>query len=397
MIRLNDSYERLDETYLFAKVARKVNAWRLSHPDADIVRMDIGDVTRPICGAAIEAMHRAVADLAAASTFHGYGPEQGYAFLREAIAAGDYAERGIDISPDEIFIGDGAKSDIGNFPDILSAADTVALTDPVYPVYADTNVMGGRKRFISLPMTTENGFVPCLPEETPDVVYLCFPNNPTGTLLPRENLRRWVDYCRANGVLLLFDSAYEAYVRTPGAVRSIFEIEGAREVAVEFRSFSKTAGFTGLRCGYTVVPKDLTGRFSDSRKGSLHDLWLRRQTTKFNGASYIVQRAAEALYTPEGREACRVQTDSYIANASLLRESALEAGLYAVGGQDSPYVWVKAPGGMDSWSFFDRLLELGITSTPGSGFGKSGEGFVRLTGFNSEANTREAIERLRRI
>lgn len=407
MIRVNDNFTLLSQSYLFSEIARKVTDFARSHPDADIIRMGIGDVTRPVCSAAVEAMHRAVDDEASAGTFHGYGPEQGYAFLREAIAAYDYEARGINIAPEEIFVSDGAKSDTGNIGDILSRDCRVAVTDPVYPVYVDTNVMAGRagaplpdgkgwSGIEYLPCTVENGFLPSLPATNPDIIYLCFPNNPTGTVLEATELKKWVDYALANGCLILFDAAYEAYVTTPGVPRSIYEIEGARRCAIEFRSFSKTAGFTGVRCGYTVVPSDLEGVDANGCKVSLHQLWNRRQCTKFNGASYISQRAAEALYTPKGR----MQVDQTIAyyrnNASMLLKGLSEAGLKAFGGVDAPYIWVKTPDSMSSsWQFFDYLLrEASIVGTPGVGFGHAGEGYFRLTAFSSEEATAEACSRI---
>lgn len=405
MFRINDNFTKLPESYLFSEVARRVAAFVASHPGADLIRMGIGDVTRPVCPAAIEALHRAADDEAAAATFHGYGPEQGYAFLRDEIARNDYAARGIDIDPDEIFISDGAKSDTGNIGDILDSANIVAVTDPVYPVYVDTNVMAGRggemldnghwSRIVYLPCTAENNFVPDLPPVDPDVIYLCYPNNPTGTALTRSQLAVWVEYCRDHGVLLLFDSAYEAYVREPDVPRSIYEISGAKEVAIEFRSFSKTAGFTGLRLGYTVVPKQLSGLDSQGRKVPLNPLWRRRQTTKFNGASYLTQCAARALYSPEGQRQVKETVDYYMENASIMRRSLTEAGYEVAGGVNSPYLWIKAPEGMTSWEFFDLLLEkYNIAGTPGSGFGPAGEGYLRLTAFNSLENTRAAMKRL---
>ena len=396
MFRINDNFTKLPESYLFSEVARRVAAFVASHPGADLIRMGIGDVTRPVCPAAIEALHRAADDEAAAATFHGYGPEQGYAFLRDEIARNDYAARGIDIDPDEIFISDGAKID---------SANIVAVTDPVYPVYVDTNVMAGRggemldnghwSRIVYLPCTAENNFVPDLPPVDPDVIYLCYPNNPTGTALTRSQLAVWVEYCRDHGVLLLFDSAYEAYVREPDVPRSIYEISGAKEVAIEFRSFSKTAGFTGLRLGYTVVPKQLSGLDSQGRKVPLNPLWRRRQTTKFNGASYLTQCAARALYSPEGQRQVKETVDYYMENASIMRRSLTEAGYEVAGGVNSPYLWIKAPDGMTSWEFFDLLLEkYNIAGTPGSGFGPAGEGYLRLTAFNSLENTRAAMKRL---
>lgn len=405
MFRINDNFTKLPASYLFSEVARRVNAYSESHPGADIIRMGIGDVTRPLCQAAVEALHKAVDDEAAGETFHGYGPEQGYSFLAEKIARYDYRERGIEIDTDEIFVSDGAKSDTGNIGDILSTANRVAVTDPVYPVYVDTNVMGGRAGDLGadgrwteieyLPCTAENGFVPALPVNNPDVIYLCYPNNPTGTTLTRCQLKTWVDYCREHGALLLFDAAYEAFIREEDVAHSIYEIEGAREVAIEFRSFSKTAGFTGIRLGYTVVPKELMGLDEKGNKIALNGLWRRRQTTKFNGASYLTQRAAEALYTEEGQRQVKETIDNYLENARMLREGLAEAGYEAVGGINSPYIWLKTPGTMTSWEFFDYLLDrYHIVGTPGSGFGPSGEGYFRLTAFNTHENTRRCIERL---
>ncbi len=405
MIRINDNFLLLLESYLFSEVARRVRVFQEENPDVKVIRMGIGDVTRPLCKAAIKAMHRAVDDEADTATFHGYGPEQGYAFLRDKIADFDYQKRGIDISPDEIFIGDGAKSDLGNFFDILAQDNTVAVTDPVYPVYVDTNVMGGRggKRhgehhdgIIYIPINKGNNYVPQLPEVRPDVIYLCSPNNPTGTAMTRAELQKWVDYARQEGCLILFDSAYEAYIHSEDVPHSIYEMEGAKEVAVEFRSFSKTAGFTGVRCGYTVVPFALKGSASDGEEVSLNRLWNRRQCTKFNGASYISQRAAEAVYTPEGRAQIEETVEYYMENARMMRESLTEAGFDVIGGIDSPYIWLKTPDGMTSWEFFDYLLkEHGIVGTPGSGFGAEGEGYLRLTAFNTHEATREAISRIK--
>lgn len=405
MFRINDNFTKLPASYLFSEVARRVNAYSESHPGADIIRMGIGDVTRPLCQAAVEALHKAVDDEAAGETFHGYGPEQGYSFLAEKIARYDYRERGIEIDTDEIFVSDGAKSDTGNIGDILSTANRVAVTDPVYPVYVDTNVMGGRAGDLGadgrwteieyLPCTAENGFVPALPVNNPDVIYLCYPNNPTGTTLTRRQLKAWVDYCREHGALLLFDAAYEAFIREEDVAHSIYEIEGTREVAIEFRSFSKTAGFTGIRLGYTVVPKELMGLDEKGNKIALNGLWRRRQTTKFNGASYLTQRAAEALYTEKGQRQVKETIDYYLENARMLREGLAEAGYEAVGGINSPYIWLKTPGTMTSWEFFDYLLNrYHIVGTPGSGFGPSGEGYFRLTAFNTHENTRRCIERL---
>lgn len=405
MIKVNDNFCKLSQSYLFSEVARKIAAFKSLHPDADVIRMGIGDVTRPICPAAVEALHRAADEQSRGETFHGYGPEQGYGFLTEKLAQFEYASRGIDIQPDEIFISDGAKSDIGNIGDILSADSRVAVTDPVYPVYVDTNVMAGRagecidgrwSRLEYLPCTAANDFIPELPVGNPDVIYLCYPNNPTGTTLTRRELARWVDYAIAHRALILFDAAYEAFVTEPDVPRSIYEIEGARRVAMEFRSFSKTAGFTGLRLGYTVVPHDLKGVDSDGHEVELHRLWLRRQTTKFNGASYPVQRAAEAIYTPAGQAQIRESIDYYLRNAAMLRRGLQDAGLQVWGGVNSPYVWVKTPDGCGSWEFFDRMLqECHVVCTPGVGFGPSGEGYVRLTAFNTAQATEMAVARFK--
>ncbi len=408
MFHINDNFTLLAESYLFSEVAKRINAYKEAHPEVDIIRMGIGDVTRPLCKAAIEAMHKAVDDQADSSTFHGYGPEQGYAFLREAIVEHDYRARGIDMDADEIFVSDGAKSDTGNIGDILARGNRVAVTDPVYPVYVDTNVMGGRagvldtdgcwSDIIYLPVTAENGFVPALPSEVPDMIYLCYPNNPTGTTLTREQLKVWVDYARAHHSLILFDSAYETFIRQDDVPHSIYEIEGAKEVAIEFRSFSKTAGFTGVRCGYTVVPKALKGADSKGEMVSLNHLWNRRQCTKFNGASYISQRAAAAIYTPEGKQQTRETVDYYLRNAEVLRQGLLDAGFEVFGGTNAPYVWIKTPDETTSWEFFDILLDrCHVAGTPGSGFGPSGEGYIRLTAFNTYENTVEAISRIKKV
>ena len=408
MFHINDNFTLLAESYLFSEVAKRINAYKEAHPEVDIIRMGIGDVTRPLCKAAIEAMHKAVDDQADSSTFHGYGPEQGYAFLREAIVEHDYRARGIDMDADEIFVSDGAKSDTGNIGDILARGNRVAVTDPVYPVYVDTNVMGGRagvldtdgcwSDIIYLPVTAENGFVPALPSDVPDMIYLCYPNNPTGTTLTREQLKVWVDYARAHHSLILFDSAYETFIRQDDVPHSIYEIEGAKEVAIEFRSFSKTAGFTGVRCGYTVVPKALKGADSKCEMVSLNHLWNRRQCTKFNGASYISQRAAAAIYTPEGKQQTRKTVDYYLRNAEVLRQGLLDAGFKVFGGTNAPYVWIKTPDETTSWEFFDILLDrCHVAGTPGSGFGPSGEGYIRLTAFNTYENTVEAINRIKKV
>lgn len=407
MFKINDNFCRLPESYLFSEVARRINAFKEANPEADVIRMGIGDVTLPLCPAAIEAMHKAVDDESRTETFHGYGPEQGYPFLRDAIAENDYRARGINIVADEIFVSDGAKSDTGNIGDLLDADNVVALTDPVYPVYADTNVMAGRagelnadgswSRLVYLPVTAANDFEPALPACRVDVIYLCYPNNPTGTALTRSQLQKWVDYARKEGALIMFDSAYEAFIHTPDVPHSIYELPGAEEVAIEFRSFSKTAGFTGVRCGYTVVPKALKAKDGEGNEVSLNRLWNRRQCTKFNGASYISQRGAAAIYTPEGRRQATEAVEYYMTNARVLREGLAEAGFEVFGGVDAPYVWLKTPGDMSSWEFFDLLLEkAGVAGTPGSGFGPAGEGYFRLTAFNTHENTLRAIERIKK-
>ncbi len=404
-MRINDNFEKLPESYLFSEVARRLNEYKAAHPEADVVRMDIGDVTLPIAGCVVSAMHRAVEDMADAATFHGYGPEQGYSFLRDAIAAADYQSRGIGIDADEIFISDGAKSDLGNLGDIYSSDSIVAVADPGYPVYVDSAVMSGRggdrlpdgrwSRIVYLECNAENGFRPAVPDVHADIVILCSPSNPTGAVMTREDLREWVDYALREKSLIIFDSAYEAFVRNPSLPRSIYEIEGAEKVAIEIRSFSKTAGFTGLRCGYTVVPKALTGTDASGREVSLRKLWNRRQCTKFNGAGYVVQRGAEALYSSEGRESVRNNIDYYLENAGIIRRSLSQAGYAVFGGEDSPYVWIKGKNGESSWQLFGDMLEkYNISCTPGIGFGVSGDGYIRLTGFNSRENTLKAMKRI---
>lgn len=408
MIRINDNFTKLQESYLFSEIARKVKIYESEHPAARVIRMGIGDVTQPICDASIKAMHAAVDDMSESATFHGYGPEQGYKFLSEKIAKTDYIDRGIDMASDEIFISDGAKSDTGNIGDILSTDNVVAVTDPVYPVYVDTNVMAGRagvpmadgkwSNIVYLPCTSDNGFVPALPATVPDVIYLCYPNNPTGTTLTKAQLKVWVDYALEHKALILFDSAYEAYIQEDDVPHSIYEIEGARECAIEFRSFSKTAGFTGLRCGYTVVPKELIGYSASGEPVQLNKLWNRRQCTKFNGASYVTQRAAEATYSAKGRQQVKEVVCYYMRNARILLEGVRSIGLQAFGGVNAPYVWVKTPGNLTSWEFFGKLLnESNIVGTPGVGFGPSGEGYFRLTAFNTFENTLEAVERMKKI
>lgn len=406
--KINHNYTKLPGSYLFSEVTRKVNEYKAANPAANLIRLGIGDVTRALPEACIKAMHKAVDEMAQADSFRGYGPEQGYDFLRSAVVDNDYKARGLDIQIDEIFISDGSKSDTGNIGDILGADNIIAVTDPVYPVYIDTNVMGGRagdlgndgkwSKIVYLPCTDENNFVPALPTEKVDIIYLCFPDNPTGVTLTKNQLKIWVEYAKANKALILYDSAYEAYITEQDVPRSIYEIEGAREVAIEFRSFSKTAGFTGTRCAYTVIPKDLMCVTDNNEKVSLNKLWNRRQTTKFNGVPYVIQRAAEACYSEEGKKQIKETIDYYLNNAKIIREGLSQIGLKVCGGINSPYIWVKNPGGMSSWQFFDYLLhDLNIVGTPGVGFGPCGEGYLRLTAFNTLERTKEAIERLNKI
>ena len=401
---INEHFLRLSQNYLFSEIARRVRVYKEEHPDARIISLGIGDVTQPLAPACIAAMHRAVDEMASAATFRGYGPEQGYDFLRQAIVEHDFTARGIAMATDEIFISDGAKSDCGNIGDIFATDCTIGMTDPVYPVYLDSNVMSGRageqgpdgqwSRVTFMPVTADNGFVPQLPTEHVDIIYLCYPNNPTGTVITRDELRRWVDYARSEGSVIFYDAAYEAYIRHDNVPHTIYEIEGAKECAIEFHSYSKTAGFTGVRCGYTVVPKALTFKAADGREVQLNSLWNRRQCTKFNGTSYITQRAAEAIYSAEGREQVRATVDYYMANAKYLRESLERLGYEVYGGEDAPYVWLKTPEGYDSWSFFDHVLrDLHIVITPGVGFGPSGEGYVRLTAFGRREDYVEAMRR----
>ena len=403
MAFINDNFLKLPGSYLFSEIARRVEAFKASHPGVKLIRLGIGDVTRPLPPACIEAMHKAVDEMASADTFRGYGPEQGYEFLRRAIVENDYA--GLDIDASDVFVSDGAKSDTGNFGDILSQANTIGVTDPIYPVYIDSNVMGGRAGTLAadghwsdvcyLPCTADNGFAPQIPDRRLDVVYLCYPNNPMGTTLTRSQLAEWVDYALANDTLLLFDAAYEAFVTEPDVPHSIYEIEGARRCAVEFRSYSKTAGFTGVRCGFTVVPKDLTVKAADGSRVALNAVWNRRQCTKFNGTSYITQRAAEAIYTPEGKAQVRATIDYYLRNASTMLSGLRAVGLEAYGGVNSPYIWLKTPAGVTSWEFFDKLLnEANVVGTPGAGFGPAGEGYLRLTAFGTYEDCLEAMDRI---
>lgn len=404
MAHVNENFLKLPGSYLFSDIAKKVKAYQEAHPDKRLIRLGIGDVTRPLPQASIEAMHRAVDEMANKSTFHGYGPEQGYDFLINTIIKNDFEPRGIEISSSEVFISDGAKSDTGNIGDILGLDNKVAVTDPVYPVYVDSNVMGGRAGQLNekqwsdityMPCTAENNFIPSIPSNRIDVIYLCYPNNPTGTTLTKAELKKWVDYALSHDALILFDAAYEAYIREDDIPHSIFEIEGAKRCAIEFRSFSKTAGFTGVRCGYTVIPKEVTATTANGERVALNALWNRRQCTKFNGTSYITQRGAEAIYSKEGKQQVRETIDYYMENARIMREGLTAAGIQVFGGKNAPYLWVKTPEGFTSWQFFDHLLnEANIVSTPGVGFGPSGEGYLRLTAFGQREDCIEAIQRI---
>lgn len=408
MVQVNDSYLRLKAGYLFPEIARRVKAFTEAHPGAAVIRLGIGDVTEPLPAACQEAMQQAIEAMGTREGFHGYGPEQGYGWLREAIARHDFQARGCEVSAEEIFISDGSKCDSSNILDILGAGNRIAVTDPVYPVYVDSNVMAGRTGdadgggryggLTYLPITAANGFVAPLPEQPVDLIYLCFPNNPTGAVATREQLKQWVDYALAHNALILFDAAYEAFISDPELPHSIYEIEGARRCAIEFRSFSKNAGFTGTRCAFTVVPRGLTGTTANGEPVELWGLWNRRQSTKFNGVSYIVQRGAEAVYSPEGQEQVRGLIRFYMENAAIIRRELEAAGLQVYGGQQAPYVWIKTPDGLDSWGFFDHLLnQAHVVGTPGSGFGAAGEGYFRLSAFNSRANVDEAMRRIRAL
>lgn len=408
MARINDNYLKLSAGYLFPEIGRRVKAFCDANPRAEVIRLGIGDVTEPLSPAVIAALHAAVDEMASRDSFRGYGPEQGYEFLREAIAANDFRARGAQVDADEIFVSDGSKCDTGNILDVFGAGNTIAVTDPVYPVYVDTNVMAGNTGpaddtgryggLVYIPVTADNDFIPALPDQPVDLIYLCYPNNPTGTVATAETLRRWVEFARRHGSVILFDAAYEAYITDPAIPHSIFEIDGAREVAIEFRSFSKTSGFTGTRCAYTVVPKDLHALTASGQRQAVHPLWNRRQSTKFNGVSYIVQRAAAAVYSSQGRSEVRALIDFYLGNARLLREGLEKAGIIVYGGVNAPYVWLKTPGNSSSWAFFDHLLEQAhLVGTPGSGFGASGEGYFRLSAFNSRANIEEAVNRFQRL
>lgn len=407
MININENFLNLQDSYLFSTVAKKVAEFTKNNPEKKVIKLGIGDVTKPIVPAVIEAMHKATDELAKPETFRGYGPEQGYDFLRNAIVENDF--KGLGIEADEIFVSDGAKCDCGNIVDIFGKDNKVAITDPVYPVYLDTNVMSGRsgnynektgmyENVVYMPVTKENNFVPELPKEHVDMIYLCFPNNPTGTVLKKEDLKKFVDYAKTNKSVILFDAAYEVFIEEENVPHSIYEIEGAKDVAIEFRSFSKTAGFTGVRCAYAVVPKTLYGYTENGEKVELNKLWNRRTTTKFNGVSYVVQRAAEATYSKEGRKQILENIKYYKENAKIIKEGLQEAGFEVFGGVNSPYIWLKTPNNMKSWEFFDKLLEkANVVGTPGSGFGPSGEGYFRLTAFGTQENSIEAIKRIKEI
>lgn len=407
MALVNDHFLKLPNNYLFADIAKKVNAFKVSHPHADVISLGIGDVTQPLCPAVIEAMHKAVDEMGVKASFRGYGPEQGYNFLREAIVKHDFLPRGIHIDPSEVFINDGAKSDTGNIQELVRWDNSIGVTDPIYPVYIDSNVMIGRagtvadgkwSNVVYMPCTAENNFIPQIPDRRVDIIYLCYPNNPTGTVLTKDELRKWVNYALRNDTLIFFDAAYEAYIQDPDIPHSIYEIKGARKVAIEFHSYSKTAGFTGVRCGYTIVPKGLTAGTIDGRERiALNPLWNRRQCTKFNGTSYISQRAAEATYTPEGKEQVRETIQYYMTNARLMHRTLTSLGLQVFGGENAPYLWVKTPEGEGSWQFFESMLHgAHVVCTPGVGFGPSGEGYIRLTAFGDRENCEKAMERLRK-
>ncbi len=408
VVKVNENFGLIQNNYLFVEIARRVDKYQEEHPDADLIKMGIGDVTRPLAKTVINAFKDAVDEMGNADTFMGYGPEQGYDFLIEDVIKNDFEPLGINLKNSEVFISDGAKCDTGNIQELFSKDNTIAVTDPVYPVYVDSNVMAGRsgqmqedgfyENIVYLPCTQENNFVPSLPTENVDIIYLCFPNNPTGTTLTKDQLKEWVDYAIENDAIILFDAAYEAFITSPGVPHSIYEIEGAKKVAIEFRSYSKVAGFTGTRCAYTVVPEELYIKDSEGNDVQLNPLWNRRQSTKFNGVSYPVQRAAQAIYTPEGKKEIQENLDYYLENSKIITESLKEIGLKVYGGIDSPYIWVKTPEGIDSWTFFDILLDKAhVVGTPGAGFGPSGEGFLRLTAFNTHKNTKEAMERISKL
>ena len=404
MALVNEHFLKLSNNYLFADIAKKVNAFKVMHPTANVISLGIGDVTQPLCPAVIEAMHKATDEMATKVGFRGYGPEQGYDFLRDAILKNDFLPRGIHLDIDEIFINDGAKSDTGNIQELIRWDNSIGVTDPIYPVYIDSNVMIGRagvlengrwSNVIYMPCTAENNFIPQIPNRRVDVIYLCYPNNPTGTVISKQELRKWVNYALKNDTLIFYDAAYQAYITDSDIPHSIYEIRGARRCAIEFHSYSKTAGFTGVRCGYTIVPKDLTAATLDGKRIPLNPLWNRRQSTKFNGTSYISQRAAAAIYTPEGKEQVKQTIDYYMRNAHKMQTTLKRLGYDIYGGQNAPYIWMKTPTGSSSWQFFEALLYgANVVCTPGVGFGPSGEGYVRFTAFGSHEQTDEALERI---
>ena len=408
MSYINENFLELQDSYLFSTIAKKVKEYSEKYPEKEIIKLGIGDVTKPIVPACLEAMHKAVDEIGTENGFKGYGPEQGYEFLRKAIAENDYKNRGVDIAEDEIFVSDGAKCDCGNIVDIFAQDNKVAITDPVYPVYLDTNVMSGRsgkfnenegkyENIVYLPVTANNDFKPELPKEKVDLIYLCFPNNPTGTVLTKEDLKVWVDYAKENNSIILYDAAYEAFIEEENIPHTIYEIEGAKDVAIEFKSYSKTAGFTGIRCAYVVIPKTVKGYTKNGKSVELNKLWNRRTCTKFNGVSYVVQKAAEATYTKEGKKQIQENINYYKQNAKIIKEGLEEAGFTVYGAVNSPYIWLKVPDGITSWQFFDKLLEeVNIVGTPGSGFGPHGEGYFRLTAFGTKENTLKAIERIKK-
>ena len=408
MIKINEDYLNLQDSYLFSTIAKKVNEYCAQNPESKIIRLGIGDVTLPLAKVCVGAMKQAAEEMGTKEAFHGYGPEQGYEFLREKIAFWDYQKKGISISKEEIYVSDGAKCDTANIQEIFGKDNVVAITDPVYPVYLDSNVMAGRSgtfdkktgkytKIVYMPVTKENGFEPQLPKEKVDMIYLCYPNNPTGTVLNKEQLTKWVQYAKENQAILFYDAAYEAFIAEEGIPHSIYEIEGANDVAIEFRSFSKTAGFTGIRCGYVVIPQQLQAYTKTGEAKAVGSLWNRRQSSKFNGVSYVTQKAAEAIYTEAGQQEIQEKIAYYMENAKLLRQGLTDLGYEVYGGKNAPYIWLKVPQGYTSWEFFDELLQqVGIVGTPGAGFGPSGEGYFRLTAFGTKENTMEALERIKK-
>ena len=408
MIFVNENFAKLKAGYLFPEIGRRVSTFVKANPDAPIIKLGIGDVTEPLAPAVVEAMHKAVDEMATSEGLHGYGPEQGYAFLREAIIENDYKPRNIPVDADEIFVSDGAKCDTGNMQEIFGIDNVIAVTDPVYPVYVDTNVMAGRTgqgddsgrygKIVYMPCTAENNFVPELPSQPVDMIYLCYPNNPTGAVATKEQLKKWVNYAIQNKAVILYDAAYEAFIRDDSIPHSIYEIEGARKVAIEFRSFSKTAGFTGVRCGFTVVPKELVAYTKKGEAAALHPIWNRRHCTKFNGVSYITQKGAEAVYSAEGKKQVKETINLYMSNADMMRQALTEQGYTVYGGEHAPYIWLHTPKGVDSWAFFDLLLnKANVVGTPGAGFGAAGEGYFRLSAFNEPDKVKEAMDRIANI